>query len=164
MSDNVVVMDHGVVEQVGPPHEVYSLPASRFVADFLGHSNILKGETSGGRGKKLQITLTNGLKMQVSGSGIATGTPIEMVVRAHKVVVCAPDAKRGGAGVNRFKGRMVDVNYLGGTASYFIDVDGVRMQAINPIEGAMFAEGDAVELAIDPADCVLLDTNGTRIS
>jgi hypothetical protein len=59
---------------------------------------------------------------------------------------------------------MVDVNYLGGTAAYFIDVDGLRMQAINPIEGRMFREGDAVELVIDPADCVLLDATGARIA
>ena len=43
MSDQVVVMDHGLVEQVGTPQEVYGQPATRFVADFLGQSNILPG-------------------------------------------------------------------------------------------------------------------------
>src|SRR3546814_9250241 len=49
MSDKAVVMDHGRVEQVGAPEDVYRWPATRFVARFLGQSNILPGraETSG---------------------------------------------------------------------------------------------------------------------
>ncbi len=62
-----------------------------------------------------------------------------------------------------FAGTVRDVNYLGGTASYHIDVLGLTVQAINAIEGPLFKEGDAVGLRIATADCVLLDAVGRRI-
>ena len=65
---------------------------------------------------------------------------------------------------NVFTGQVSDANYRGGTASYLIDVGGARFQAINAIEEHMFTEGDAVEIRIDPEDCVLLDHRGRRIA
>jgi len=167
MSDKVVVMDHGLVEQVGAPDEVYRWPETRFVADFLGHSNILKGQAGGGGEGKAEVRLENDLVVRANANGAELGERVELVVRAHKVAVGLPGlaASNGAAeDPNIFSGQVSDANYLGGTASYFIDVDGVRFQAINAIEEHMFKEGDAVEIRIDPKDCVLLDHDGRRIA
>jgi ABC-type Fe3+/spermidine/putrescine transport system ATPase subunit len=164
MSDNVVVMDHGVVEQVGAPDEVYRWPETRFVADFLGHSNIMKGKTEATANGQAEVRLENGLTVRAATGVAATGTEVEVVVRAHKVAVGAPEGEGpGGAGMNIFPGTVRDVNYLGGTASYHIDVSGLTMQAINAIEGPLFEEGAAVSLRIATGDCVLLDARGRRI-
>ncbi len=48
LADRIVVMNKGVVEQIGPPHETYEFPATPFVADFLGKTNVLNGRAGGG--------------------------------------------------------------------------------------------------------------------
>ncbi len=165
MSDYVVVMDHGVVEQVGAPDEVYRYPETRFVADFLGHSNIVKGKTEAATNGLAEVRLESGLTLRAISGAAAPGAEVEVVVRAHKVAVGPPEA--GGTtddpALNVFAGTVRDVNYLGGTASYHIDVLGLTVQAINAIEGPLFKEGDAVGLRIATADCVLLDAVGRRI-
>ncbi len=165
MSDYVVVMDHGIVEQVGAPDEVYRWPETRFVADFLGHSNIIKGRTEAASNGQAEVRLENGLTLRAATGAAAPDTEVEVVVRAHKVAVGPGDIEgpSGDAATNIFPGKVRDVNYLGGTASYHIDVSGLTMQAINAIEGPLFMEGDAVSLRIATGDCVLLDARGRRI-
>ena len=160
MSDRVVVMDHGVVEQTGAPEEVYRWPASRFVANFLGQSNILPGEVESAAGAAAMVQLSNGARMSVAhGDGAAAGQKVSVVARAHRVIVGPP----GAGGANRFAGKVQSLSYLGGTCAYFIESDGLRFQAINTIDRSMFREGDAVSLTISPEDCVLLDEAGRRI-
>jgi spermidine/putrescine ABC transporter ATP-binding subunit len=161
MSDRVVVMDHGLVEQVGAPEEVYRWPASRFVANFLGQSNILPGTVIGAAGKTAVVRLANGAQLNVAESaGAKVGQKVEAVIRAHRVLVGPPGASGQG---NVFAGRVKNLSYLGGTAAYFIDADSLRFQAINAVDRNMFREGDAVSLAIAAEDCVLLDEHGRRI-
>jgi ABC-type Fe3+/spermidine/putrescine transport system ATPase subunit len=160
MSDRVAVMNHGVVEQVGAPEDVYRWPASRFVANFLGQSNILPGIVEGGNGTRSTIRLSNGAALTVGNRAMTPGRKVEAVVRAHRVIV----APAGGAnGTNAFFGSIASLAYLGGMAAYFIDVDGLRVQAINAIDQRMYREGDRVSLVIAPEDCVLLDEDGKRI-
>jgi len=160
MSDRVVVMNHGVVEQVGAPEDVYRWPASRFVANCLGQSNILPGIVESGNGTRSTIRLSNGAALTVGSRAMTPGRKVEAVVRAHRVIVAPADRANG---TNAFLGSVASLAYLGGTAAYFIDVDGLRVQAINAIDQRMYREGDRVSLVIAPEDCVLLDEDGKRI-
>jgi ABC-type Fe3+/spermidine/putrescine transport system ATPase subunit len=162
MSDQVVVMDHGLVEQVGAPEEVYRWPATRFVARFLGQSNILPGRAESGADGATTVRLENGKALRVATKLQSTGMPVEVVVRAHRVLVGPPGRAANGGG-NRLPGVVTGLNFQGGTACYFIDAGGVKLQAINAIDERMFRESDAVEVAIAPGDCVLLDDKGKRI-
>jgi ABC-type Fe3+/spermidine/putrescine transport system ATPase subunit len=165
MSDRVVVMDHGVVEQEGAPEEVYRWPASRFVANFLGQSNILPGEVESAAGSRAVVRLAGGPNLAVThGAGARAGQKVEAVIRAHRVLVGAPGAASGPNGAaNAFSGKVKSLSYLGGTAAYFIDAEGLRFQAINAVDRNMFREGDPVSLTIAAEDCVLLDEGGRRI-
>lgn len=159
MSDKVVVMDHGVIEQVGRPQDVYSRPETRFVADFLGQSNILAGRALGaGDGALAEVELENGVRLKVAAQReVAAGQPVEVVIRAHKLEVTAESAPADEA-LNQFAGVVRDSNYLGGLANYFIESGGMNLQAINPIADRMFAPGDAVVLRTAPKNCVLLES------
>src|SRR5215475_14061361 len=64
MSDRIVVMNHGRVEQTGTPETVYRAPASRFVASFLGQSNLLTGTIAATQDGKAKITLDNGASIE----------------------------------------------------------------------------------------------------
>ena len=163
MSDQVVVMDHGQVEQVGRPEVVYQFPETRFVADFLGQSNILKGKVETTEDGVVRVALGNGETLRARAIGESLGPQsVEVVIRAHRVQVLAP-GESAPDGVNRYAGVVADMNYLGGMASYFVEVAGSRVQAINPIAERIFREGERVEVAMAPGDCVLLNETGRRI-
>jgi ABC-type Fe3+/spermidine/putrescine transport system ATPase subunit len=162
MSDRIVVMNHGLVEQIGAPEDVYRWPASRFVANFLGQSNFLPGTVEAADGRQSTIRLSNGAALTVANGAVAPGRRVEAVVRAHRVLIGPADAPNG-AGANAFSGTVASLAYLGGTAAYFVEIGGLRLQAINAIERRMYRDGDRVTVAISPDDCVLLDEEGKRI-
>lgn len=78
LSDRVVVMNQGLVEQIGSPQEIYDHPATTFVASFVGAANIFHGRVEGGR------AMLGGMDMAVSG---AEGSQVQAYVRPHDVRV-----------------------------------------------------------------------------
>jgi ABC-type Fe3+/spermidine/putrescine transport system ATPase subunit len=157
MSDRIVVMNKGVIEQSGSPEEVYRRPESRFVASFLGQSNLLPGRIAAIENGLATLTLPNGQSITAAAPQSArAGAEATGVVRAQKVVI-------GPRGAGTLPAKIVSVSYLGGTAAYFIDAGGTRLQAISTIEDRVWKEGEEVSVSISPADCLLLDTNGRRL-
>ena len=157
MSDRIVVMNKGLIEQAGSPEEVYRRPETRFVASFLGQSNLLPGRIAAITDGIATLALANGATLQAAAPSAAiAGVDITAVVRAQKIVIGA----KGGSGL---PGRIVAVSYLGGTASYLIDSNGQSLQAIAMIDDRVWREGEEVSLAIAPADCLLLDSQGRRL-
>ena len=67
MSDRIVVMNAGAVEQIGTPQEVYETPATAFVADFLGKANMLAGTVSRS-GQAMAVTLATGQTVEVAAT------------------------------------------------------------------------------------------------
>ncbi|RWM06018.1 ABC transporter ATP-binding protein [Mesorhizobium sp.] len=159
MSDRIVVMNAGAVEQIGAPEEVYETPATAFVADFLGKANMLAGTVSRSDGA-LAITLAAGQTIDVtSPRPLAPGSKVTVVVRPQKLSVGAT------ASANRLSGRVVSTSYLGGSAIYEIDIGGeTSIRANAPINGRIIREGELIEVGFDPGGCVLLDEGGQRIS
>ncbi|RWB52867.1 ABC transporter ATP-binding protein [Mesorhizobium sp.] len=159
MSDRIVVMNAGSVEQIGTPEEVYEMPATAFVADFLGKANMLAGTVSKSDGA-IAITLAAGQTIDVtSPRPLAPGSKVTVVVRPQKLSVGAT------ASANRLSGRVVSTSYLGGSAIYEIDIGGeTSIRANAPINGRIVREGEPIEVGFDPAGCVLLDEGGQRIS
>ncbi|MDG4901080.1 MULTISPECIES: ABC transporter ATP-binding protein [unclassified Mesorhizobium] len=159
MSDRIVVMNAGSVEQIGTPEEVYERPATAFVADFLGKANMLAGTVSRSDGQ-IAVTLAAGQTVHVtSPRPLAPGSKVTVVVRPQKLSVGAA------AGTNQLSGRVVSTSYLGGSAIYEIDFGGkTSIRANAPINGRIVREGETIEVGFDPSSCVLLDENGQRIS
>lgn len=155
MSDRVIVMSQGRIEQAGTPEEVYNQPASEFVAGFLGNSNFFDGQVAAVNGANVRIRLDGGLEISAEGeAALAEGEPVRLVIRAEKVMVgeqheSAPEATVLDATVDA-------VDYQGVAARYFLSAGPLSFQAINPIEGHPFREGSQVQLRIRAQDCVLL--------
>ena len=160
MSDQIVVMNAGSMEQIGSPEEVYETPATAFVADFLGKANMLAGTVSTVDGPKAMVTLAAGQTITVAPpKPLAPGRAVTVVVRPQKLSV-GPSAT-----ANRLTGRIVTTSYLGGSAIYEIDIgDGTTIRANTQINGSVAREGEAVDVSFDPAACVLLDESGARIT
>jgi spermidine/putrescine ABC transporter ATP-binding subunit len=160
MSDRIVVMNAGSMEQIGTPQEVYDTPATAFVADFLGKANMLAGTVSAVDGAKATVALAAGQSVSVvSPRPLEQGAAVTVVVRPQKLSVAAA------SGENRLSGRVVSTSYLGGSAIYEIDLGGKTIvRANNAITGRLAREGETVEIGFDPAGCVLLDDKGLRIA
>lgn len=161
MSDRVIVMNHGVVEQSGTPEEVYRWPASEFVAKFLGQSNLLPGYVDGVDGATARIGLDDGPALRTATRSVANGQRVMAVVRAQRIVV-VPSG--GTPPADAFAGRVASLAYLGGTVAYQINAGRARLQVIAMAGDRLLKEGDAVMLSIQPEDVVLLDERGRRIA
>lgn len=108
MSDRIAVMNGGKILQVGSPREIYSAPASRFVAGFIGESNFLPCEVTGRNHKETQVRLVDSSKtIFAHASEIETGTKATLAIRPEDAFV----AYKQGEGV--FSALVEDVVFFG---------------------------------------------------
>ncbi|MFE1599689.1 putative 2-aminoethylphosphonate ABC transporter ATP-binding protein [Methylobacterium sp. ID0610] len=106
MADRIVVMNHGTIEQIGTPSEVYGRPASLFVADFVGRMNFLPGRVSAAD----VFTPQAAAGILVLPAGGAAGGPATVCIRPEDVTL-APLA--AGQGPNTSRARLAAVEFLG---------------------------------------------------
>ncbi|MFT4040002.1 MAG: ABC transporter ATP-binding protein, partial [Thermomicrobiales bacterium] len=125
MSDRIAVMNKGQVEQVGSPSEIYEQPASRFVTDFIGASNIFDGEVTG-IGETIELAVMNQRMMAPRGRDLQIGQRVHVVVRPENVRLM--DLEPGGAG-NALTGVLRGTSYQGALIRYEIAVDGKPVYA-----------------------------------
>ena len=157
MSDKIVVMSAGRIEQVGTPEEVYNTPASEFVANFLGASNILAGTcvSRDAKAALLDVPLFGKVPVPADKAAAASaGAAAKLVLRAEKLVLMAPGSDT--SGLVTAAAVVEPVDYQGPTVRYFLRVGDTQLQAINMIDGRPFAEGQSVIAAFRPQDCAAL--------
>ena len=86
MSDTVIVMNNGVVEQVGSPEDIYNEPVNAFVADFIGEANILNGTMLGDC--RVEIL---GKQLECVDKGFGENTPVDVVIRPEDIEITSPE-------------------------------------------------------------------------
>ncbi|MCM2398247.1 ABC transporter ATP-binding protein [Rhizobium sp. S95] len=142
MADTVVVMNGGKIRQAASPIEIYRKPADRFVADFIGSTNLLPLTVESGR------TLVLG--QPVEGIAASGQSACSLSVRPEDVRLSAP-------GEGRLSGRVTFIRDLGGTIETFIDVRGSEVIAVStPRERPVVSVGQEVGVVIDPQTAVVL--------
>jgi iron(III) transport system ATP-binding protein len=164
LSDRVVVMSKGQIEQIGAPAEIYERPATRFVAEFIGKANFLDIagaiETSAD-GAVVPLATFGGTTQvrlpseQVRGAGAGAGSDgASLFIRPEKIRI----EQTGGADGNgeaRIGGRILGRAYLGDHNEYLIGVsDGVDVRVPAPVEQT-WDEGTEVDLAVARKDIFL---------
>ncbi|MEQ9259765.1 MAG: ABC transporter ATP-binding protein [Roseovarius sp.] len=156
MSDSIVVMSAGRVEQVGTPEEVYNTPESEFVANFLGASNILSGESKGlsGEARPIEVPLFGTVPVPATRATKVREGSAKLVLRAEKLTLLpegtAPE------GMVTAPATVETVDYQGQTVRYFVRVGDTQLQAINMIDERPFAQGSSVTVGFRPKDCSAL--------
>ncbi|HTR91567.1 MAG TPA: ABC transporter ATP-binding protein [Trebonia sp.] len=118
MSDRIAVMNEGRVEQLGSPREIYERPATRFVAGFIGTSNLLSGDIKSVSGSRAVILSGDGQHIEVplrEGLSSAVGSPVELTVRPEKIDLALDAAGASGC---RLRGTVTEVVYLGTATNY----------------------------------------------
>ena len=145
IADRVGVMREGRLEQLAPPTEVYSRPATSFVAEFVGLSNRLAGEVRGGE------VIVRGCKLPLVERDTPDGQVVALV--RPEAVSLASNAPEPGteAGSGPLTGTVIAITFLGATSRVTVDLGDTRVMAQLPTsEASALAAGSRVVLAIRP--------------
>jgi ABC-type Fe3+/spermidine/putrescine transport system ATPase subunit len=150
ISDRVAVLREGRVAQVGPPAELFEHPRTRFVAEFVGKTNLIDAVADGAGG------VTRGtLRLRVAAESLVPRAPVVVSIRPHQITLGPPARDAGDANV--LAGTVVRASYLGDAIDYQIAIDGtdvvLRVTSAAP---ARSRPGDAVALTVPVGACIPL--------
>ncbi len=160
LSDRIAVMNDGEILQVGTPSEIYDLPQSRFVADFIGTSNFLEGTLIG----ENEIALTTDPPLKIVGTpsdNMPLNTPVTVAVRPERINLRMTPASDD---MNYLCGVIQDESYLGTTLQYTVQTDYatpliVHQQNTGGTDGHRFQRDDTVYLQWTPENAIVLKSN-----
>jgi spermidine/putrescine transport system ATP-binding protein len=156
MSDRIAVMHRGRVEQLGTPEGLYERPLTRFVADFIGTTNILTGSVESIDGSVARIRLGADAVCHAVGTGLALGHTVELSVRPEGVELRATNGHAGDNAAG-LAGKIEQVAYLGGSIQYWVRTDGgLTITAVTPATGDRHAVGGKVDLMWSPDKALVL--------
>ncbi len=109
MSDRIAVMNRGKVEQLGTPEALYERPATRFVADFIGTTNLLRGEVVSTESDRAVVRLESGETCPVGRSGRTVGDAVDISLRPEAISLLEHDAAAIAGALPNGVGQLVDV-------------------------------------------------------
>ena len=160
MSDRIAVMSNGVIEQEGPPKEVYEEPETVYVADFLGVSNVM--DAVGVRQDSSGALVKIGDFEMVAGKGDTSATGnVKLVIRPERVVV----HPQGASGLNHIPAMVERVVYVGPVLQVILRLaPGLPLQALitNQGEGLGYSQGSPVAVELPPEALRVLRETGRR--
>jgi spermidine/putrescine transport system ATP-binding protein len=155
MSDRIAVMNKGKYEQLGDPESLYERPTTRFVAGFLGISNLLPAKLEGGDGNYAVAVLADDARVRVLSALVDGRSSFEVGVRPEKIRLHKAGTDLP-AGSNELEGTVVDASYLGVSTSYVIEGrSGGRLTVYEQnvertVHGSLHRPGDTVRLSWAP--------------
>ena len=157
MSDRIAVMDRGRVIQVGTPREIYERPATRFVSDFIGDSNLIEATAERVAGGRAELRTGDGVALRVAAAdGVAAGQRVTLAVRPERVRLLGDGEP---APENVLSGTVDSVNFQGDSILYRVACGAGRfLLALQPNDrsAAIHPIGAPVRAGWTPDDGVVL--------
>ncbi len=157
MADRMAVMDCGKIIQVGSTREVYRSPKNRFVADFIGETNLLRGTVTEINPEKRSVVIETPYGPVHSIrflDGLRTGTEVYCSIRPESLTLAHPQRDQSS---NRLKAVIEGVTYLGEIEQYRLAIGEkleLKMTLNNP-EGRERKPGEIIEITFHPKDVVV---------
>jgi len=171
MAGRIGVMDHGRLEQVASPRDLYEAPASRWIAEFVGDINLFEGQVE--PSAKSPLTMARRLTITTRDAGtVYVAEPRQPVTKTNVCVAIRPEkvklSRRGPVSsdsmqaLNRLEGVVTDVSYLGGLTTYKVKLDSgatVRSSMANTarIDIDAYSPSQRVTAWFTPDDCLVLE-------
>ncbi|MES1151374.1 MAG: ABC transporter ATP-binding protein [Dongia sp.] len=163
MSDRIAIMSQGRIEQIASPQEMYEAPATVFVADFLGVSNLMDGVASGAdAGGRCKVKIGAFELAAGRGSSAASGTT-KVTIRPERVRL----EPKGSGGENRIPGTVQRWVYLGNSVQLIVGLaTGARIQALiqNGGDEIPYREGSEVAVHLPAAALRVLADTGVPLA
>ncbi|HVZ01353.1 MAG TPA: ABC transporter ATP-binding protein [Dongiaceae bacterium] len=155
MSDRIVVMNEGRVDQVGSPFEIYNNPATKFVASFVGTLSILKGKVLDPSARRIQI----GQHEIVAGRGAINARPGEECTIALRPEAAKLANGQALNGHNKVGGTIEDVHFLGSVVRIKVRVqdNAIALDTFNDPSAVPPERGAPVTVSFTPADVLVLE-------
>jgi multiple sugar transport system ATP-binding protein len=157
LADKIVVLDHGVISQIGAPMDLYLSPENKFVASFIGSPtmNFVPAELKAAEGAMAALELKGGGKVTVrTRKGVRQNGAIELGIRPEHVGIGAP-----GAADAALPGTIQIIEHLGNATIMYVDTP--AGQIVVQDDGDTRAKtGEPVGVIFDPAKCHIFASNG----
>ena len=149
LSDRIIIMRSGVVEQVGSPQEIYYHPVNEFVADFIGEANFLKGRLEALEGGSARIRVANDVCHAAAVPGMEVGKEYTIVLRPEAAAL----AEEGGLPCE-----VILSCFMGSYQNYHVRVGDtvVKLTDPNPKNKRVYKVGDMCRLVFDPESVHIL--------
>lgn len=159
MSDRIGVFNEGRLEQIGTVEQLYEQPMTRFVAEFVGETNVIRGEVREGANGCCMLATAEGHLRGRARQAFSIGSAALISVRPERLRLEAPNnaADTHGEGI---QGHICEVIYMGRLRKYVLDTLGgqklIVARQVAGVEAKSFAVGDAVVATFVPEDAVVL--------
>jgi len=144
-ADLIAVMNHGKVEQLGPPEEIYGRPRSEFVARFIGGSNILRGPAI----DDARVSVA-GAPLRTTGRTLQAGRPVALSVRQHEITIANEKPQSADNHLPAVVTRQV---FLGSVRDYTVALNDKTELRVTAPPGRNIAPGQAVWLHLPAEQC-----------
>jgi iron(III) transport system ATP-binding protein len=159
VSDEIIIMRNGAIEQQGPPQALYHCPATTFVANFIGESNVVDAELKE-RGKQYQIVFGDATVDVAAGMPSVNRTgPIKLSLRPEVLEVLP---REEAACVQTLNGVIVQRAYMGPVIEYSIKTMVGELFTRVPAYGNQFQENDEICVRIRPEDIIIIPANSEK--
>ena len=155
MSDLVAVLDGGKLQQIGPPLEIYQHPANRFVADFIGESNLIQITAVEEHGQAVTGVSNTGLKTRIGARSNGSPLPAScLVLRPEKIRIGS--AAEGLP--NHYIARVSDVVHIGDVFKCYVTLETGDNFVVKVLaaSGTPCSIGDSISIGWNPEDCLLV--------
>jgi ABC-type Fe3+/spermidine/putrescine transport system ATPase subunit len=158
LSDRIAVLSQGRIEQIGTPEEIYSAPSSRFVADFIGSSNLLEARVVGFSDSLVELVTKTGLHIKAKTAIRPSSAHVTALIRPERISL-GPGVGDASDPVNTYSAEINDMVFLGEDIQYRVLAD--RLESLLVVRKSGEADAPAVgqanvRLQINPTDVYLL--------
>ncbi|MBI4247470.1 MAG: ABC transporter ATP-binding protein [Candidatus Rokubacteria bacterium] len=152
ISDRIAVLQKGRVAQIGTAEDLFQQPRTRFVAEFIGRTNVIDGVAVGP-----DFVSRGDLRLRVASADLQPGTPVAVSIRPHQIDLSPGGATGAGGPSNVLKGIIERASYLGDAVDYEVRLEGSDIVLrVSTTPTLRLRAGESVSLSVAPAACVPL--------
>jgi len=152
ISDRIVVMRRGAIEQVGTPNELYMKPKTIFVANFIGEANFMEGTVAKSEEKEIYVEIRGGFMFRAFEMGLGKGEMIVLAVRPENTVLMRGEVNMK----NCLFGSVESLTFLGSLVRYHVRLDNQDLVVAKvPISGNQFNIDDRITVYFPPENILV---------
>ena len=159
LSDRIMVMDGGKVQQIGDPVSIYNRPGNRFVASFVGETNLITGTVQQASEHEVCVRVSDGVMLV--GLRVNANPAVSFAPGSRVVVSIRPEAFRSPSAEcaeNRIRGNVSMAEFTGVSVNYLVQAEGVSIKAMVVNAGtAVVSRGGLIELAVAKKDIFFVE-------
>lgn len=155
MSDRIMVMENGYVKQIGTPQEIYNRPDNRFVASFIGETNLVKVTVKKMTSTDVEVESDEGIRITSDVGNWSKGIDLKKGDTAYLSI--RPESLKIGPGMNEMTGKIKFVEFTGVSINYLIDVSGFEFNMMMINNGdEILSIGDSMTIHVPKRNVYLL--------